>query len=484
MDMMVGGAAAPDASTLIAEVFGPAARGVSGIKEWARNSMQTFVRSQTHIARWSPKATGVRLSAFEALEAFGWQTLSQLADKRAVAIVEEGCEAAPVLRRRRGSTGLTVAQLAKKVGLTEEEVRAAEEGEHRMPVRVLIKLAQALALDSDRIGYVSDGGGDEALGVRLREIRTPTGKMSAPVVLGLAEAAWAIATQSRLEAWLDPERTCIPYNLGFRRRSANRVQGPAWRDGMQLAHEARELLGLDRAGPVHGLKDLIEGRLSIPVIQVKLPETFAGATIVNGSARGIAVNDASINRNVWTRRMTVAHELGHLLWDPDEELNRLRVDDHASLERNWRDLTDKVEMRANAFAAEFLAPQNAVATMFADFGRGPDAVFKIMDTFGISFTAASWQIYNGSKQTVDRSTLRTPPRAEPSREWEAEVSSTASFFVIRETPISRRGRFAELCLKAYHQNLISQDTSAEYLGTTPEAFLGALPSLRSLLQKP
>lgn len=483
MDVNAGGIAASDSAPAIAEVFGPAARGVSDIHAWARNSMQVFVRNQTHVARWTPQATGKRLSAFEALDAFGWRTLSQLAEKRVAAIVEDGCEVAPILRARREAAGLKVEQVAQKVGLSTADVEAAESGRKRTPIRILTRLAQALALDADKIGAVKNGGGDPDLGVRFRELQSGPGTTSAAAVLGLADAAWVIATQVRLERWFDPARAGIPAALGFRPAHVRTLHRAAWQDGMDLAHQTRELLGLRHDAPIRSLKRLAEDRLAIPLVQAELPDKFAGATIANGAARGIVVNVKGINRKVWTRRMTVAHELGHLLWDVDEDLNRLRVDDYASLAADWRSLPDKVEMRANAFAAELLAPQVAVARLFEAEGGSDHAVSEIMRRFGISYTAASWQIYNSLNRMIDREKLRSLPKTRPSAEWETDEAHAASYFTLRETPLSRQGRFAELCLRAYDGNLISQDTAADYLGTNPGAFVAAAPGLRNLLSR-
>lgn len=473
------GTAVPDASTLAA-VFGDAGREVKDIRTWAKQSTQTFVRSQTQVARWSEGAKGKALSAYEALEAFGWRVLEQLADNDSAVIVKPGCEASTVLRGRREATGLSRAQLAQRIGIPESQIEAAEEGRKRSPIRVLHRLAQALALDADRIGIVMGGGGDLALGVRLRDVQQGQGAMSAATVIGLAEAAWVIASQSRLEEWLEPSRVGMPRRLGFQPLELTEYR-PAWRDGMDLAHRARELLRIPRDEPIRSLKTLLEDRLAIPVVQVDLPDRFAGATMANGEARGVVANINGINRHVWVRRMTVAHELGHLLWDCDEDLNRLRVDDQDVLDRDWHGLTDRIETRANAFAAEFLAPQSSVVQVYRSAGQGQKGVSSVMQRFGISFTAATWQIHNGLGRTGDQAAMRSVPGTEPTDEWKTDETATADFFPIKETPISRRGRFAELCLKAYQNNLISDDTAAGYLGTDAEAFRNAESSLVSLL---
>ena len=464
-------------------VFGPISRNVTDLKTWARLSPQKFVRSQTQIARWSPEAKGQSISAHEAFSAFGWPVLSQLADNTSAVTVQKGCDAATVLRTRREATGFTRQQVAAKANVPLADLDAAEAGARRSPIRVLTRIAQALALDGDRLGTVRGGGGDAELGVRFRDVQHGPGAMSAAVVLGLAEAAWVIATQSRLEEWLDQGRNSVPGRLGFVPVPTQGTYRPAWRDGMDLAHRARDLMRLGQGAPIRGLKALLEDRLAIPLVQVELPERFAGATIGNGSTRGIAVNMKGINENVWVRRMTMAHELGHLLWDPEEDLKRLRVDDNDVLEQGWDATADKVEARANAFAAEFLAPQSAVLQVYEQAGEGRDGVSAVMRTFGVSFTAARWQIHNGRGGGDRNPQMRAVPGTVPSDDWKADEAAVTDYFVIKETPVARRGRFAELCVRAYKENLISDDTAASYLETDAQTFMDAEPSLTSLLTK-
>jgi hypothetical protein len=203
--------------------------------------------------------------------------------------------------------------------------------------------------------------------------------------------------------------------------------------------------------------------LAIPLVQSELPENFAGATIANGNARGILVNVAGRNENVWVRRTTIAHELGHLLWDPDQRLNSLRVDDYIDIERDALfGGTDYVEQRANAFAVEFLAPQAAVEAEFRKYGDASSGVAGVMQHFGVSFTVARFQIWNALGRKIDFDELHTS-QLKPSDEWNGKESFTVDFFPIDSTPISRRGAFAGIVVAAEGKGLISADTAQSYL---------------------
>src|SRR5262249_7312640 len=128
---------------------------------------------------------------------------------------------------------------------------------------------------------------------------------------------------------------------------------------------------------------------------LSLNKKFAGATIANGKDRGIAINELGMNANVWVRRMTLAHELCHLLWDPDEKLDRLKVDDYEDIDPA-KDKIDPVEIRANSFAVDFLAPREAVRSIYSSLGDAKKAIGEVVHKYGISVTAAKYHVRNAT----------------------------------------------------------------------------------------
>lgn len=454
------------------------------VEEHARASTQRFVRTHTDLSFWSEGEGGLVLTAAQAREAFGWTVLRELLDRVTVPLIHRGCQVGPVLRERREEVQISVQQLARTTGLQVADIEAAEAGRRSMPMTVLTRLARALALDPLRIGFVENGGGDVSLGVRMRELqKVPTASLSPTLVLGLLEAAWVIGEQSRLEAQLDASRSRAITRLGFRPRALRDVAWPpAWQQGADLAHETRRLLGYEAEEPIHALLPEVEDRLAIPVVPLRMPVNFAGATIENGGTRGIVVNLNGINANVWTRRMTVAHELGHLLWDPSDDLARLRVNRYSDLTANAQSLTDLVEMRVNAFAAELLAPKAAVTRKYFEYGGGSEAVSRLTEEYGVSITALSWQLHNGSDGRIQQSRVRGVPNTKPSEKWRIDENRRTDFFVFDETPISRTGRFAEVSLQAYDMNVISDHTFAESLNTSQDRLRAHIGALRSLMQ--
>jgi Zn-dependent peptidase ImmA (M78 family) len=282
---------------------------------------------------------------------------------------------------------------------------------------------------------------------------------TATTVLQLSEAAWVIARQAAL-------RECLA-EIGLQARLPKPRHDssfgyPAYETGYRLAQKTRDLLGIGREDPIESVRKIIEDDFDLPLVQLQMNKRFAGATMANGSVRGIVVNETGMNSNVWIRRMTLCHELGHLLWDPDDRLQRVMVDEYAELEMSDRDSRrDPAEIRANAFAVAFLAPPTAVQSIADRYSDPSDVVREVMSTFGISATAAKHHVRNIAKLDTFADSYQELP--EPEEHWVVMENLTLDYFPIKATPLSRRGKFAWCVAKAYEVGEISLDSAASYL---------------------
>ena len=449
----------------IAAVFGGGLQG-SSLEEQAAHSTQKFVRSQLQITFDNELATGHRLTASEALNTFGWDVLKKVAEKGSCPLIASPDEPALTLKKRRDDLGLTTKQLAKQAGVREEVVARAETVGQVSGIFDLERIGQAMALDESVLGHLAGAHADaqlgSQLGVRLRESARSADavRFTATDVLTLAEAAWVIAKCD----WLASQDPSSPADAKKFEPSRD-YRYRAYDRGYELAARTRKLLNISEVEPISSLKSLAEDRLGIPVIQQALSEKFAGATVANGRSRGVVINEKGMNWNVWVRRTTLAHEIGHLLWDPDDKLERLRVDFYDELDRPYRQSTDAVEIRANAFAVSFLAPPAGVKQIMKGKNDHIDGLADVMTTYGISATAAKYHVWNICHINVDVAPNRLPG---PSDDWIARENLAVDYFRPEETPISRRGRFAALVIRALDARRISVDSAAMFLKSTAE----------------
>lgn len=451
----------------------------------ARQSTRSFVRDQDHIAYHSPGATGRVMNAIEALRAFGLDKLYEAWEYGAAIIVGKADEPGSTIRKQREALGLTPEHLADSAGCSVATIEAIERSATREDIHVLEQICQMLTLDERLITWVPGAGSDGHLAVRLREYSSGHAKLSPSAVTELSEAAWVARTEHRIQTWLGKPKAKWrsfqgEYDYGDRNR-------PAWRVGYELAERTRRALGLTSDEPIHSMRELIID-LGIALVQTELPGSLAGATVAVDGQRSIVVNAAGPNSNPWIRRATIAHEVGHLLWDPEQRLNHLKVDAYADLEESYTRHQDVVEARANAFAIAFLAPPREVIRIFSAHLAEPNVGLRtVMEHFGISRSAAKFHIlnsYNNAGRPLYSGLDLVRCDASATNDWIVRENMTLDWFPIHTTPLSRRGYFAACVVEAERDGQISSNTAASYLRTTEAIFESSRDTLMDALSIP
>ncbi len=470
-------------SRMIEFAFGVGTTGPT-TRQHAASSGRIFVRSQDHLSVRNDGATGRVLTALQAFDAYGFDKVIEAVEYPTAVLHSDPAEPARTLKRRRQSLGLSVDDVSKATKESSSMIEKCEDGISTVPIRILEKICISLGLDERLISFLPGAGGDESLAVRLKTLGSEIPSFSARAVSTLAEAAWVAMTQARLERELSIKDR-IPIIVT---PDSNYGESgyPAWQHGYYLAQKTRKLILLDTSEPIPSMRVLCS-RLGFSVIQADLPKNFAGATIASGGQRAIVANTQGFNSNVWVRRATLAHELGHLMWDPDEQLQLLQVDEYSQLEKSPTKMNkDFVEARANAFAIEFLAPAKAVEVTFRNEATDSAGLTAVMERFGISATAARYHISNSIKKTISpgKGGVET---VSPSPEWEGRESFTNDYFPVMSTSIMRRGEFCAAVVAAEMQGLISEDTAMTYLTASStreykenrEMILGLFPQYRT-----
>lgn len=460
----------PEAIRLLERIFG-AGEGATP-EERARHSSKLFVRSIDALAEMTPGARGRQLSAIEALQAYGYERVAEAVIEGTALLATSPQSLGLALQSRRTQLGLDIGRVATHANVDPSVVMAAEQS-RRVPVREVERIARILGLDDRQVGVSDSPIENERVAVRLRTLRDQTAILSQSAVAALAEAAWVAMTQIRLEATLGATRTlpsvATDDNYGT-------PGAPPYRVGYLLAKSARDTFALGDT-PIRSMRDLAE-QLGVPVIQTELGESVAGATVDSGGQRAIVVNTVGRNRrDPCVRRATIAHELEHLLYDPPSKLNSLRVDDYHDIDSQPEANPDAVEQRANAFAAEMLAPQIAAVQCYHDAPAEP--VRTVMSKFGVSYSVARYQIWNGLGRSVPFDELVAAP-SRYADEWDPPEAFTVDYFPIKEVRPSRCGRFSAIALLAAEKNVISWDTAAEYLETSPQSLRLAAPAIKEL----
>ncbi len=155
--------------------------------------------------------------------------------------------------------------------------------------------------------------------------------------------------------------------------------------GAKRAREARAELGCPRAGALEDVLEAIEGPGRAHVLLLELPPQVAGAYIARRDLPLLLVNGRQAPAR---QRFTLAHEFGHHRMG-----HASVVDEQAAI--SGRREHDPAEVCANAFAAEFLMPRDAVAAWGAEQVGGPvtlEHVLLLGHEYGVSAQAARYAL--------------------------------------------------------------------------------------------
>lgn len=430
-----------------------------------------YVRSQDGISQYREGATGLQLT-YNQLERVLTETQLARLNEDGFVPVSNDYDICKLLHNRRTALGLSLKEIAKLSGLREDLVKDIEDSGTRSPVRNAIRVAEVLSIPHALLAGVADNA-DSALALRLKK-RTGFNNIDAlseSSVAKISEAAWVIRTEYELKDLLGvPDGKVQTFSLkdGF----YGDYDCPVWQHAMYLAGRTREILSLQKDEPIKSLRRLIETELGLPLIEISIDSRIAGATIANGGYRGILLNSNGDNgRNNFVHRMTLAHELGHLLWDDEQHLDNYLIDNYVELDKFGSEHKPEysrsyyVEARANAFAAEFLAPQSAVKKLFGK----TRTVRSVMEHFGVSFTCAKYQIWNALDRSIPIDSLKTEDVMSPN-EWDVAENYSVAFMWDDSIRDSRRGNFAKFVVDCEQSELITADSAACYLGCSLEIY--------------
>lgn len=294
------------------------------------------------------------------------------------------------VRGRREELGWSEQALADRTGLSKMQVHRIETGvRKKLSAGELAVLREALDLPLEElIGSTRRPSQLSSLAARVaREDAT------AEFSTALGRAGQIIALMDRVPRRAEPQVTAwwdIP-------------QGGLEKDrGALLAMQVRSALGLADDEPVADLPLVCERDFGLAVSLEPLPKGLRGLAVSLADAEGyepdraLALVDTS-RQERGAQRFTAAHELAHVLFgDFDGQL--VRIDTEGSGGQSAA--TRYMETKADAFAAEFLAPRSAVQRMLADVRSADDDAFLTAVAFmalhfGISWKAAGIRASEG-----------------------------------------------------------------------------------------
>ena len=256
------------------------------------------------------------------------------------------------LRVTREDSRLTQAQVASHLGISRAAVSQMEAGSRGVNSLELAELARLYSRDAgcflqDSLEPEEKGG----LSVFFRA--NPSVAESQPDREAIAHyyALWREYTALEEMLGLDKERIApVRYAVGESRSVWEAIQA-----GEKVAEEERNRLDLGNA-PIKDMAGLLETQ-GVRAAEGDLREGVSGI-FISGPEIGLCI--LANRRHIQGRRaFTFSHEYGHVLLDRDK----------GSTISTFANRADLAEVRANAFAAAFLMPEEGVRQFVERMGK-------------------------------------------------------------------------------------------------------------------
>lgn len=376
------------------------------------------------------------------------------------------------IRSAREACGLTQEQLGESVGLSRVALGQIETGARSVSSLELDRIARAVGRDIKSF-FTASFSERDALSALFRSDAELA--QQADLLKALQDSLALGHEMTNLERLLEIDRVQLltaTYELPPAKSRWDAIQ-----QGQKVAIEERQRLGLGVA-PIGDLSELLESQ-GVRTGAVALPENISGLTMVDSTIGVFVVINA--NHAAVRQRFSLAHEYGHVLMDRDRAGAISRAENRADL----------LEVRANAFAAEFLMPAEGIAQFVLAFGKGAAsraqiAVFdeeealqveqraapgsqdiQLYDVallahhFGASRISALYRVKN--LRLIDEREFQRLKDEEDSGAGQA----IANFLAAPETPtedtsrVDFRRRFLALALEAYRREEITRSKFAE-----------------------
>jgi Zn-dependent peptidase ImmA (M78 family) len=369
-----------------------------------------------------------------------------------------------LLRTAQEAAGMTASHLARLAELDPARLQAMSEGHVELSAAELDRCARVFGV---RLSDLLDGKAASApFTLLLRsslEWQQPDLQMllTTEVHAGLGEFQRVVRDLSDLEQLLDIPRRDLPTITLL---PAGENEHP----GERLARTVRKSLGLG-IEPLPSMRALLEKELAIRIVWVTedhLDRTVDGACTIDPRP-AILVNLLEPQRHPWRTRITLAHELCHLLFDQQSGGRRTLFSPHGR--RSLFPGFDDMEQRARAFAGCFLAPAEGVrATVGSLDPTSEEAIRSVGVKFGVGRTVAVNRLHHVFQlSSSERSAMEVRAREGYSADFSGDdVDESLGF---------RGGALLALVQQAFEQGKLGATRARKLLGlpmTDPLPFPG------------
>ena len=276
------------------------------------------------------------------------------------------------IKQARENAQLTQDELATLAGMERSALGKVEIASRNLSGQELERIAHALGRSPLEL-LSRDPLGQDPLSL----FRSVTDEKSEENRRTVADCIALLREARQLERYLGFEDPDIPKAHAFARMSNF---SEAVLQGRAVARLERDRLGLGHA-PIQDVAELINQQ-GIRAAALPMVEEVSGLFIQDEELGTAILVNQTVSRV--RRRFSYAHEYAHALLDRNEQ-------PEPSRRQNVKQLR---EARANAFAAEFLVPEDGVVGLLSRLEKGEGARF-----FGALFSSADKEMFQFEERT-------------------------------------------------------------------------------------
>jgi Zn-dependent peptidase ImmA (M78 family)/DNA-binding XRE family transcriptional regulator len=323
------------------------------------------------------------------------------------------------LRQTREKLGLTLQQVADRVGLSAPTISAYETGQREPSFSHLTKFGKLYCRPVEFF-FAEQAEPEEVVVWRAKPFSPKAEELEAKL-LELGQR------YRELEVWAD---SVMPLRIPRYEDGASDIPG--------MAAAVRKALGLgDRPGA--SLEDALQDA-GVKIFYLEFePKTASASTVTSAFGVAILLNSSAHRRD---RIYSLAHELFHVLtWGKFQKDNQ------------------EAEAFADRFADCLLLPDEAVRHAVTPHLRKGSATFRALDLVALGFDVPldaflrrAGEVFGQPRDVIRQNVLRVRASGFPARQEQSQM------------PSSRPRRFVELAAKAYDDGKLSIGKLAEYLG--------------------
>lgn len=266
------------------------------------------------------------------------------------------------IKKGRTLRGLSLRELGEKAGISHNQISLLEKGQRNVTGTVLLSLSKALDLPLD---YFVKEHTPVVKQVSYRKVKSLATKEDRKI--------WQMIEQ-QVENYLELEEI-MDINIPFNRRLAEGYSVRTIEDIDTITQLIRKEYKMGEAA-ISNVASFLED-IGIKVIGIKAKSGFDGVSFFVNDFIPIIAYNTSI-QNIERQRMTLLHELGHLLIEPIAE-----------------SIEDKMlEQLCTVFASHLLLPTNVIKNFFG--GRRKNILFseleELQSIYGISIDAIMYRL--------------------------------------------------------------------------------------------